>query len=241
MLIKKMKSNIGIFILLFVITGSVSHAQLVNPVVALTGSVIDAVSKDPITAIMVVTDESGKRVNATRSNGAENGNYYITSLKPGHKYTVTVSNTYYLKEKYEIEISNTYQYTELSHDFLIVPLAKDTKIPLTVPPFELNKSKLRYGADYVLENIKSTMAHNPNVKFEIFCYPDNDDNPAENETLTRERSKSIEKYFIAQGIDASRITTGNSKKTDPLNPPPTKMKAKGKRYIGTTYIKITDL
>ena len=195
MLFKNMKRNICYIILLFVISSNISHAQLVNPVVALTGSVIDAVTKDPVTAIMVVTDETGKRVNATRSNGAENGNYYITSLKPGHKYIVTVSNTYYLKEKFEIEISNTYQYTELSHDFLIVPLAKDTKIPLAVPPFELNKSKLRYGAEYVLENIKSTMMHNPNVKFEILCYPDNDENPSENEILTKERAKSIEKYI----------------------------------------------
>jgi outer membrane protein OmpA-like peptidoglycan-associated protein len=120
-------------------------------------------------------------------------------------------------------------------------LAKDTKIPLSVPPFELNKSKLRFGADYALETIKSTLFHNPNVKFEIICFPDNDDNPAENETITRERAKAIEKYFLTQGIDASRITTGGSKKTDPDNPPPKKMKAKGKRYIGTTYIKITEV
>ena len=235
---KILYSLIVLFTLLFV---NISSAQLVGPVIAITGSVYDAVNKNPVTALLVVTDANGKRINASRSNASENGYYFITSLKPGQKYTITVTQPNYLKEKYELEISDAYKYTEVSHDFVLKPMEKDIKIPLTVPPFELNKSKMRYGAEQILENVKSTMMNNPNVKFEIVCFPDSDENPAENQKITVERAQNIEAYLTSAGIEKSRLTIAGSAKTDPNNPPPKKMKAKGKRYIGTTYIKITSI
>lgn len=229
---------IGVFILLF---SQLSFSQLVNPVVSITGSVMDAVTKQPITAIMIVSDENGKRINATRSNGADNGYYYLTSLKPGKKYTITVSSRYYLKEKYSFKINKAYRYTELSHDFLVMPLTVGAEIPLAFAPFELNKSKLRYGADYVLDRIKGTMLNNKNVKFEIICYPDMKGNPENNLKLTTARAESIKKYLVANGIDASRISVKGNRDVDLKNPPPERKRAKGKRYIGTTYIKIVSI
>ena len=226
---------IGFFLISF---SQLILAQLVNPVVSITGSVMDAVTRQPITAIMIVTDENGKRINATRSNGTDNGYYYLTSLKPGKKYTITVSSKYYLKEKYTFKIDKAYKYTELSHDFLVMPLTVGAEIPLAFAPFELNKSKLRYGADYVLDGIKGTMLNNKNVKFQIICYPDMEGDPKHNLELTKARAESIKKYLVANGIDASRISIKGNKDVDPKNPPPKKKRAKGKRYIGTTYIKI---
>jgi len=235
------KISILILGVLFFTLSEAAFSQLVNPVVSITGSVMDAVTKQPVTAIMIVTNEEGKRINATRSNGSDNGYYYLTSLKPGHKYTITVNSKYYLKETYEFEISDAYKYTELSRDFLIMPLDKGVEVPLSFAPFELNKSKLRYGADYVLENIKSTMQNNPNVKFEIVCYPDSENDKTENAQITSERAESIKNYLVANGIDVARINTKGNKNVDPNNPPPKKKKAKGKRYIGTTYLKIIEI
>ena len=235
---KKNKISILILGMFFIVFSQLSFSQLVNPVVSITGSVMDAVTRQPITAIMIVTNENGKRINATRSNGADNGYYYLTSLKPGKKYTITVSSRYYLKEKYTFQINKGYRYTELSHDFLVMPLNVGAQIPLSFAPFELNKSKLRYGADYVLDGIKGTMLNNKSVRFQIICYPDMDGDAAHNLELTTERAQSIKKYLVANGIDASRIEIKGNKRTDPKNPPPKKKRAKGKRYIGTTYIKI---
>jgi outer membrane protein OmpA-like peptidoglycan-associated protein len=240
--IMKIKKIIILLVVVF-FAGLVNHAsaQLVGPVIAITGSVYDAISKNPVTALLVVTDASGKRINASRSNASENGYYFITSLKPGQKYTITVTQPNYLKEKYEMEISDAYKYTEVSHDFVLKPMEKDIKIPLAVPPFELNKSKMRYGAEQLLESIKSTLVNNPTVKFEIICYPDSDENPSDNQKITTERAQNIETYLTSAGIEKSRLSIMGSSKTDPSNPPPKKLKAKGKRYIGTTYIKIVSI
>ena len=46
-------------------------------------------------------------------------------------------------------------------------------------------------------------------------------------------------YFTSNGIPATRVTAIGSKTPDTKNPPPTGILAKGKRYIGPSYIKLT--
>lgn len=234
---RTMKLAIALLILAF---PYVLEAQLVGAVVSLTGNVFNEVTKKPVTVFLMVMDEEGNRVNATRSNAADNGYYYIAGLKPGKKYTIHLKQKNYFKEEFDLEIANTDRYQEISKDFLVKPLQKDIEIKVPVPPFELNKTKLRFGAEFLLDDLAKTLSINTEVKFQITTYPDNNDNKAENKTLTDERAKSIKEYFINNGIDASRITIQGMNSTDPDNPPPTKKMAKGKRYIGTTYIKVTE-
>ncbi len=223
-------------------TGKATAQQnLVNPVVAVTGSVFNAVTHEPVTVFLLVVDETGKKVSATRSNSAENGYYYIPSLKPGRKYYVTINQPEYCKEKFEIEIANTAKYQEISRDFLVTPMVMNAKIRLALTPFELNKSKLRVGAEEFLEDIKSTLTNNPQIKFEILCYPDNDADKERNRQLTDERSKTLLNFFTSKGIEATRISVIGSATSDPKDPPPTTKKAKGKRYIGPCYIVIKQI
>ncbi|MCX7736391.1 MAG: OmpA family protein [Candidatus Kapabacteria bacterium] len=234
------KSLIYLTIVLFLFSINSSSAQFVGTVVALTGSVLNSVTREPVTAYLIVLDENGKRINATRSNSAENGYYYITSLKPGQKYYITISQPNYFKEKFEIEIANTDKYTEISKDFLITPIQKGIDLPLTISPFELNKSKLRFGSEYLLTDIISTLQNNPEIKVDIICFPDNNNDKNENQKLTEERAKSLRTFLIEKGISESRINIKSNSSTDPKNPPPVEKRAKGKRYIGSTYIRVSD-
>lgn len=234
------KSLIYLTIVLFLFSLKSSSAQLVGTVVALTGSVLNSVTREPVTAYLIVLDENGKRINATRSNSAEKGYYYITSLKPGQKYFITISQPNYFKEKFEIEIANTDKYTEISKDFLITPIQKGIDLPLTISPFELNKSKLRFGSEYLLTDIISTLQNNPDIKVDIICFPDNNQDKNENQKLTEERAKSLRAFLVEKGISESRINIKSNSSTDPKNPPPVEKRAKGKRYIGSTYIRVSD-
>jgi outer membrane protein OmpA-like peptidoglycan-associated protein len=233
-----------IFILILIVSYTfgtqVSSAQLVKAVIAVTGNIFDAVTKEPVTALLIIQDENGKKVNQTRSNSAENGLYYIPSLSPGKKYFITVNKPNYFTDKFEIQLANSDKYNEISRDFLIKPKDKGVKIPVPVPPFEANRSKLRYGAAELLESFTNTLKSNPDVKFQIQCYPDNTLDKNKNQTITDERCKAIMDYFVSSGIDASRISLKGSSTTDPKNPPPTQKAAKGKRYIGPTYIVVVD-
>ncbi len=239
-IIKKSFLIMTLAVVVFFFNINISSSQLVETVVAITGSVLNSVTREPVTAYLVVLDENGKRVNATRSNSAENGYYYITSLKPGHKYTINISQPNYFKEKFEIEIANTDKYTEISRDFLVTPIQKGIDLPLTISPFELNKSKLRFGSEYLLSDIISTLNNNSGIKVDIICYPDNNVDKTENQKLTEERAKSLKAFLIENGINESRINIKPNSTTDPQNPPPTEKRAKGKRYIGSTYIRVSD-
>jgi len=211
-------------------------AQLINTVVSITGNIFDAVSREPVSCHLLITDEAGKRITMAKSNAFDDGYYFMTGLMPGQKYFVTVLKKNFFKEKFKISVPNTGKYQEISRDFLIKPKTKGALIPFPVPPFELNKSKLRYGADELIGDFISTLSNNPKTNVEIICYPDNDKSAAKNKSMTEERCASLKEYFEKNGIASSRLSFVANSKTDPKDPPPTKTRAKGKRYIGPIYM-----
>ncbi|MCX7880592.1 MAG: OmpA family protein [Ignavibacteria bacterium] len=215
--------------------------QFTQAVVSISGTVKNAVTKEPMTVYVTAYDDEGKKVNVARSNASDNGYYFLTGLKPGRTYTIVAEQPRFIREEYKLFVPKASQYTEYSKDFSLIPIVEGTSIPIEVPPFELNKSKIRFGAEIYLEPFAREFALNKNIVFEIICYPDNAKDANENLKLTEERAKSLMAYFIGKGIEPERIRIKGNSSTDPKNPPPLEKRAKGKRYIGTTYIKLLSL
>lgn len=210
-------------------------------VVSLTGNVINEVTRQPETVNLTVFDNGGNRVSGTRSIAAEKGYYFLTGLQPGSRYKVELKKKGFMSESWEFDVPQTNTYSELSHDFLIKPLEMNLMIPLAVPPFEFNKSKLRVGSELILDDVALALKNNPTVKYEIICFPDNNKDANDNMKKTTERAEAIREFLASKGIAADRITVAGNKATDPQNPPPVEKAAKGKRYIGKTYFKITAI
>lgn len=214
----------------------------VGAVAAVTGKMMDRISKEPIKVKFNVYDVSGKRVNArTMNSNKSTGYYYIPSLKPGSVYYIHIEEPGYMKQVFEIKIPNTDRYSEISKDFLIFPKQIGTKIPISVPPFELRKSRLRWGADEILNEYALTMIKNKDVSFEIISYPESEEDKEANKELTSQRAESLKEYFISKGVNPERLEATGKTLPDPRNPPPAEKQAKGKRYIGTTYIYVADI
>jgi 5-hydroxyisourate hydrolase-like protein (transthyretin family) len=217
-----------------------SFSQAIKAVVAVTGSIKDEISKKPLSVSVKVTDNTGKKINSTKSNAYEDGYYFITGLIPGNTYNFEIVIDNYFKENIAISVPNSDKYLEISRDFNMKPLEKGVKLPLAVSPFEYNKTKLRFGSVVALERLANSLKNNPNVKFTILSYPDSNDDAAENKSLTKSRADALKDYFVVQGIDPLRIKIQDSETTDPNIPPPTEKRAKGKKYIGSTYIVINE-
>jgi len=229
-------------IILIILASSLSFSQgLINATVALTGNVFNQVNKLPETAVIKVLDMDGRRVGAARSNGAQNGAYFVPGLKPGQTYQVLITKKNFMTEKYKVTVPNTGKYLEISQDFLIKPLKAGVQIPIAVTPFELRKSKLRFGSELYLDDWIDVFNDNPTVTFKVVSFPDQKGNAAENKKTTEERSKAIKEYFVSKGIGASRFATEGNGNVDPNNPPPTEKAAKGKRYVGPCYIEIVNI
>ena len=84
---------------------------------------------------------------------------------------ISISSKEYLSEKYEIKIPSTEKYEELSKDFIVLPMENGAKIPVNVPPFEENKSKIKVGADQILDDYVNVLQDNPKIKIAIISFP----------------------------------------------------------------------
>jgi OOP family OmpA-OmpF porin len=230
----------ALFIAMLISVSAIANAQLVNAVVGVTGKVMNSETKEPEKVNIVVYDVSNKIINRLNSNSAD-GYYYIAGLKPGNTYFIEMQENGFFKEKYELNVINSDKYVEISRDFLVRPLKENVSLKIKVPPFEINKSKLRYGSALILEDITNTLKNNPKVEFDIVAYPDNEDNASDNLELTEDRANSLKDFFAVNGINPDRIGIKGNKVLDPDNPKPKAKAAKGKRYIGTTYLVITKI
>jgi len=230
----------GILVVLLLIVGTspLSKGQVIGTVITVAGNVLDEVTRNPVTVNVVFSDESGTRAGSSRSN-SKDGSYLVTGLKPGKKYKVRLEQSDFFQAEYEIQLPNSSKYAEVSRDFLVKPLVKGTRIPSRLAPFELKKTKLRVGANEILDDFKRTLIINPNVYIEIQCYPDMEGEKADNTKLTQERCNALKDYFVKNGITEKRISLKPSDTVDNINPPPIRKAAKGKRYIGSTYFVVT--
>lgn len=215
----------------------VSFAQM-DAVVLLNGTVLDEVSRLPVEISISAVDATGKK-NQTRSNKLD-GSYTLV-LKPGMDYTFTFDSPNFFKEKIKFVTPKSTKYSNLSKDWLVKPLTKGMQFALSFSPFEYKKSKLRVGADEFLGEMVNTLKENPNVKFEIQCFPDIEQDKSNNIKLTQERSSNLKEFFSKNGISPDRMVVKSSSEIDPLNPPPLKQLAKGKRYVGNTYIIVQQI
>jgi hypothetical protein len=224
---------------------SMSLAQTDTTLISLSGGIIsDAchgeICHGGVSLDLEAFDYTGKKIFAGRSNGKQFGLYIIEGLKQGDEYRIVINDTAYLYREYVITIPESNKYRELSMDFLAVPKVKNLVMKFHTPPFELRKSKIRYGGGEILYNYEILMKQNPNMIFEIECFPDDNISPEVNLRLTVERCNALKDYYSARGIKPERIRIKPNHEIDPLLPPPPFKIAKGKRYIGTTYLRIVD-
>jgi hypothetical protein len=60
-------------------------------------------------------------------------------------------------------------------------------------------------------------------------------------TFTSGRGSALKDHLVKNGINADRINVRAMTTTDPINPPPIRKGAKGKRYVGPVYVVVTSI
>jgi len=205
-------------------------------IVNLTGIVIDEQSRQPVRARLQFFDSNNKRVTEAPSAKSD-GEYSAAGLKPG-EYTVKIISAQYFTETFNVTIPASDKYSEISHDFSIKEKQLHKAFLLSTSPFERNKSKLRIGFEEFLQSYLEILNNNAEVSIELQTYLDS---PGNKNGLAKERAKNLVDYFLAKGVSSSRITSSSSETVDSKNPPPSKSGAKGKRYVGSTYIVVTKI
>lgn len=212
----------------------------IGTVATLTGFVLDAATLLPVESNYAVYDENGKKMGQSRRASAADG-FLVTGLQPGATYTLRVEDPRYFKQEFSVTVPKSNKYSEISKDLIVRKLEAGRKILVNPSPFDLRKTDIREGMEEDLRDLAKTLSMNPSVKLEIMCYPDEDVTASKAASISEERGKALKAFLEKAGVNASRITVKTVQTTDPINPPPLKKGAKGKRYTGSVYLQVSGV
>jgi outer membrane protein OmpA-like peptidoglycan-associated protein len=212
----------------------------IGTVATLTGFVLEASSLIPVESNYSVYDENGKKMGQSRRASAGDG-FLVTGLQPGASYTIRVEDPRYFKQEFSVSIPRTNKYAEISKDLIVRKLEAGRKILVNPSPFDLRKTDIREGVEDDLRDLAKTLTMNPSVKLEIICYPDEDLSASKAASISEERGKALKAFLENVGISPTRMAVKSVQTTDPINPPPLRKGAKGKRYTGSVYLNITGV
>ena len=221
-------------------TQQLSAQSAIGTVATLTGYVLDAATLMPVESNYAVYDDAGEKIGQSRRASAGDG-FLVTGLQPGSTYMIRVEDPRYFKQEFVVSIPKSNKYAEISKDLIVRKLEAGRKILVSPSPFDLRKTDIKEGAEDDLRDLAKTLSMNPSVKLEVVCYPDEELSASKAASISEERGKTLKAFLEKAGVNGSRITVRTVQTTDPINPPPLKKGAKGKRYTGSVYLQVAGV
>ncbi len=175
-----------------------------DPVVLVSGSVLDAKTGKPLQAeIHYEILPGGKEVGIARSNPTD-GSYKIT-LPAGKLYGFRAEVKGYIAIEENLDVKKVDSYKEIQRDLKLVPFEIGQTVRLNNIFFDFNKSVLQTESYAELDRLVETVKQSPNTKLEIVGHTDNVGTPSANKHLSEDRAKAVKNYLVSKGIDASRM------------------------------------
>jgi len=227
-------------VLFVVIAATCANAQsAIGTVVTLTGYILNGNTLAPVESNYSLYDVNGKKIGQSSRSNAIDG-YLQTGLKPGESYTIKIEDPRYFKQEFKVEIPKTSKYVEISKDFIVRPLESGRMITMAPGPFDVKKTDLKVGVESDINDMARMLIMNPSVNVDVLCYPDEEAEGTSSRVST-DRGNALKAAFVRAGVSAERINVRVAPSTDPINPPPLRKGAKGKRYVGPVYLVITKV
>jgi len=179
------------------------------------GNTLDEITKQPVGAEIVITDNgSGTVLNRIESN-SETGKFIVT-LPSGKNYGIAVNADGYLfhSENFDIPEGGNFQLVE--KDVLMKKVEIGTKVILRNIFFDTDKATLRPESKYELDNLIKILVENPRLKIEISGHTDNQGNASYNQKLSERRAKAVVDYLVNENVEAYRLTYAGYGLTQPI-------------------------
>ncbi len=168
------------------------------------GKIYDAITNDPIEAVIEITDNEADSVIMT-SESSEEGEYLV-SLPSGKNYAMTIKAKDYLFHSENFNIPPATNYQEIVKDIEMNKLAAGTKVILNNIFFEFGKAVLRTTSYPELNRVIKLLEAYPKLKIEISGHTDNKGSLAVNKRISEKRAKAVVDYLVGKGIEQNRLT-----------------------------------
>ncbi|MCS7004881.1 MAG: OmpA family protein [Cytophagales bacterium] len=179
------------------------------------GTTLDELTKQPVSAEIIITDNSnGAVINKLESNSSTGR--FIVTLPAGKNYGIAVTAEGYLfhSENFDIPEGGNFQLVE--KDVLMKKAEIGTKVILRNIFFDTDKATLRPESKYELDRLIKLLVENPRLKIEISGHTDNQGNAAYNQKLSERRAKAVVDYLVNENVEPHRLTYAGYGLTQPI-------------------------
>ncbi|MBI9058009.1 MAG: PD40 domain-containing protein [Labilibaculum sp.] len=171
----------------------------------LKGSVLDAKTKKPIYASLMLIDLQNKDTISQIKSDRKNGNYLVC-LPAGRDYLFSAKADDYLFYSDHFEMLDQKKKTDPQIlDINLSRVEKGSEIVLRNVFFELDSWEILPKSEIELEYLFDLLLKNEEWKIEIGGHTDNSGSEDHNISLSNKRAKAVCDFLIASGIDKDRL------------------------------------
>lgn len=185
-----------------------------NKTLWVTGQVFDKKTSKGLPSDVELIDLATKQ-QVSEVQTDEQGNYLIT-LPVGRDYAFNVNRKGYLFYSDNYLLSKEFADSTYEKNIPLQPIEVNASIVLNNIFFDVNKYELKPESQVELDKVIALLKENPTVKIEISGHTDNAGKPADNLTLSNNRSKAVVNYLITNGIAVQRLTPKGYGETQPI-------------------------
>ncbi|MBC8124558.1 MAG: OmpA family protein [Candidatus Kapabacteria bacterium] len=186
-----------------------------NPVVLVSGRVLDASTKKPIATNVEYESLTKSKIMGIARSEPNQGAYKIV-LPAGDLYGFRAEAPGYYPVSDRLDTRDLAEYAELTRDLLLVPIRKNVTIVLNNLFFDFSKSDIRQESIPELNRLAQFLAESPKITIELSGHTDNVGGDAANKVLSQDRVNAVKLYLQGRGVGEARMKAVGYGKSKPL-------------------------
>ena len=209
-----------------------------DPVAIISGQVLDAQSKKPVSSEVVsgLLLDKNKEV-AKVDYDPETGEYKMI-LPTQTSYNLTAIKDGYFPATETLDLSKDKRFRDIKRNLYLIPIQPGQKIVMREVLFEQSKFALLPGADTELNRVVEMLNKYPDMELLVEGHTDNQGEWEPNMKLSEDRVRVVKEYLTSKGIVDKRIQTKAWGPSKPIASNETEEKRKQNRRVEFTILKM---
>lgn len=187
-----------------------------EPVVIVSGKVIDTKTKKPLEASIRYSDLLSTESPGRATSNPGDGRFKI-ALPAKRNYAFLAQKEGYYATSENLDLSNLKEYEEITKDLYLTPIEAGQVIRLNNIFFDFNKSELKKESFPELTRLIELMKTNSKLVIEVGGHTDNVGDDAYNLKLSQSRADAVVRYLTSNGISAVRVTAKGYGESKPVS------------------------
>ncbi len=170
-----------------------------NNLTVFKGRIIDAVTNDPIEALIHIYNNTTGELMSRFNSNSETGKFLL-SLPSGVNYGISVELEDYLFFSENFNLPNESEFNIVEKNIKMMKIAKGSKITLKNVFFDFDKHDIKKESYPELDRLVDLLLEFPNMKVELSGHTDDVGSERYNKKLSQKRSDEVRKYLISKGV-----------------------------------------